>query len=151
MTNVNVPFGTVNWMSKGQEENKGRRGIICFTSCWTRMVEEEARQASIVDDYARKKNEIMMSICCLFCDTWFNRWICIRVCPRDGICVCDSDFKGLRRLFGPLCLSWSEVSSGAWMPNNLINSFCLDMCKICSLFDYHDDTIGGFGSRSHEA
>lgn len=29
--------------------------------------------------------------------------------------------------------------------------FLSDMCRICSLFDYHEDNITGVGNRSHGA
>lgn len=34
MTNVNVPFGTVNWKCRGQEEKRGeeRNHLLCITS-----------------------------------------------------------------------------------------------------------------------
>lgn len=92
MTNVNVPFGTVNWMSRGQEENKGRRGIIYFISCWTRTAEEESWRASIVNNYMCK-NEITISSCCFFCDIWGTRWILHPGSAPDDICVGNSELR----------------------------------------------------------
>lgn len=127
MTNVNVPFGTVNWTSKGQNKNNGRRGIICFTSCWTQMVKQEEWRDSISDDYLYQ-NEIFTSISCLFRDICCIRWILHQgsVCWRQHLCVIPS--YGMRRLFRPLSLSCSEVSSRAWTPHKAVSS------QICAGF-----------------
>lgn len=39
MTNVNVPFGTVNRRFRGQEGIEGRRGIICFIAVYPQSEE----------------------------------------------------------------------------------------------------------------